>query len=87
MILACMSSKRPRKSAIITSTVNIEVYIQILDNFSIPPIENEVKDFLKKGISTQWNDLWIIRVLIQLKWLVNYPGLNPIEMTCELSGS
>ena len=38
------SSKEPREMTIITSTVNKEVYIQILDNILISTIENTFED-------------------------------------------
>ena len=39
-----MLSKGPGNMAIITSTVNTQVSIQILDNFLIPSIENMFDD-------------------------------------------
>ena len=40
MIWSCMSLKEPMEIALITSTINAHVYIEILDNFLIPLIEN-----------------------------------------------
>uniref|UniRef100_A0A671KXB7 Uncharacterized protein n=1 Tax=Sinocyclocheilus anshuiensis TaxID=1608454 RepID=A0A671KXB7_9TELE len=39
MIWGCMSGKLPGEMAILTSTVNAQVYIEILDTFLIPSIE------------------------------------------------
>ena len=40
MLWSCMSFKRPGEIAIITPTINSHVYIEILDNFPIPSVEN-----------------------------------------------
>ena len=39
-----MSFKRPREMAIISSTIHTGAYIEILDNFLIPSIENRFSD-------------------------------------------
>ena len=44
MIWNCMSFNGPRKMIIITSTIKADVYIEILDNFLIPLIENCFRD-------------------------------------------
>ena len=37
---SCMSFKEPREMVVITSTISAHVYLEILDNFLIPLIEN-----------------------------------------------
>uniref|UniRef100_A0A8C1BRT3 Uncharacterized protein n=1 Tax=Cyprinus carpio TaxID=7962 RepID=A0A8C1BRT3_CYPCA len=44
IIWGCMSSKGPGEMTILTSTVNGQVYIEILDTFLIPLIEKKFGD-------------------------------------------
>ena len=44
LIWACMSSKRPEKLAVVKTTVNSQIYIDILDPFPIPSIDNALGD-------------------------------------------
>uniref|UniRef100_A0A672STN9 Tc1-like transposase DDE domain-containing protein n=1 Tax=Sinocyclocheilus grahami TaxID=75366 RepID=A0A672STN9_SINGR len=46
MIWGCMSGKGPGEMAILISTVNAQVYIEILDTFLIPSIEKKLGDVI-----------------------------------------
>uniref|UniRef100_A0A671MDT3 Uncharacterized protein n=1 Tax=Sinocyclocheilus anshuiensis TaxID=1608454 RepID=A0A671MDT3_9TELE len=51
MIWGCMSGKGPGEMAILISTVNAEVYIEILDTILIPSIEKKFGDDLKNVLT------------------------------------
>ena len=74
--------------AIITSTIRAYVYIEILDNFLIPSIENWFGDneiiFLDDSASchrAKEITVFLQDMLVKsMRWPANSPDLNPIEI-------
>lgn len=87
LVWGCMSGKGPGEIAIITSTVNAEVYTQILDGFLIPSVEkmfgNDEFVFQDDNASChrakKVKDFLQERSISSMTWPANSPDLNPIE--------
>lgn len=87
LIWACMSSKGPGKLAVVKTTVNSRIYIDILDHFLIPSIDNAFGDedivFQDDNASCHRakcvRDFLADRQIATMDWPANSPDLNPIE--------
>ena len=86
MIWGCMSFKEPGDLAIVISTINTKAYIEILDNFIIPRIENYFVDeiiFQDDNASchkAKWTKVsFKERHIESMTGPANSPDLNPIE--------
>uniref|UniRef100_A0A3Q2ZWT6 Transposase Tc1-like domain-containing protein n=1 Tax=Kryptolebias marmoratus TaxID=37003 RepID=A0A3Q2ZWT6_KRYMA len=75
MIWGCMSGKGTGEMAVITSSINAQVYIDILDTFLIPFIKRMFGD---DEIIFQDNNASCHNVM-SMSWPSNSPYLNPIE--------
>uniref|UniRef100_A0A3Q3AU23 Tc1-like transposase DDE domain-containing protein n=1 Tax=Kryptolebias marmoratus TaxID=37003 RepID=A0A3Q3AU23_KRYMA len=87
MIWGCMSGKGTGEMAVITSSINAQVYIDILDTFLIPSVERMFGDdeiifqddnascLRAKTVGTFLEE----RHMRSMSWLANSPDLNPIK--------
>uniref|UniRef100_A0A3B3S4R3 Tc1-like transposase DDE domain-containing protein n=1 Tax=Paramormyrops kingsleyae TaxID=1676925 RepID=A0A3B3S4R3_9TELE len=90
MIWGCMSGKGPGQMAVITSTVNAQVYIEILDNFLILSIESRLGDdeVIFQDDNASCHRAKSVKTFLQerhinsMTWPANSPDLNPIENLC-----
>lgn len=80
-----MSSKGPGEMTILTSTVNGQVYIEILDTFLIPLIEKKFgDDVIFQDDNASWHRAKIVKAFLQerhinsMTWPANSLDLNPI---------
>lgn len=85
IIWGCMSSKGPGEMTILTSTVNGQVYIEILDTFLIPLIEKKFgDDVIFQDDNASWHRAKIVKAFLQerhinsMTWPANSLDLNPI---------
>lgn len=87
LIWSCMSSKGPGELAVVKTTVNSQIYIDILDHFLIPSIDNAFGDedvvFQDDNASCHRakcvRDFLADRQIATMDWPANSPDLNPIE--------
>uniref|UniRef100_A0A4W6EFN8 Tc1-like transposase DDE domain-containing protein n=1 Tax=Lates calcarifer TaxID=8187 RepID=A0A4W6EFN8_LATCA len=87
MIWGCMSGKGTGEMAVITSSINAQVYVDILDTFLIPSIERAFGDdeiiFQNDNASCHRaktvNTFLEKRHIRSMSWPTNSPDLNPIE--------
>lgn len=86
MIWGCMSAKGIREMAVITSSINAQVYIRILDTFLIPWIEEMFGDderfsemIMYLAIEPELRKHFLEKKPKSLSWPANSPDLNPIE--------
>ena len=87
LIWACMSSKGPGKLAVFKTAVNSQTYIDILDHFLIPSIDNAFGDedavFQNDNVSCHREkcvrNFLVDRQIATMDWPANSPILNPIE--------
>lgn len=83
MIWGCMSGKGTGEMAVVKSSINAQVYIEILDSFLIPSIENMFVIFQDDNASchrAKTVKAFLGERLIQsMSWPANSPDLNPIE--------
>ncbi|KAF7709014.1 hypothetical protein HF521_018071 [Silurus meridionalis] len=87
MIWGCMSGKGMGEMTVITSSINAQVYVEILDTFLIPSIERMFGDgsiifqddnascHRAKSVKTFLQE----RHIMSMAWPANSPDLNPIE--------
>uniref|UniRef100_A0A672T8Q8 Tc1-like transposase DDE domain-containing protein n=1 Tax=Sinocyclocheilus grahami TaxID=75366 RepID=A0A672T8Q8_SINGR len=89
MVWGCsMSGKGPGEMAILTSTVNAQMYIEILDTFLIPSIEKTFgdNDVIFQDDNASCHRAKSVEAFLQerdinsMTWPANNPDLNPIEI-------
>ena len=85
--MGCMSGKGMGEMTVITSSINAQVYVEILDTFLIPSIERMFGDgsiifqddnascHRAKSVKTFLQE----RHIMSMAWPANSPDLNPIE--------
>ena len=87
LIWGCMQSKGRDELAVIKTTVNFRIYIDILDHFLIPSIDNAFGDedvvFQDDNVSCHRakyvRDFLADRQITTMDWSANSPDLFPIE--------
>jgi DDE superfamily endonuclease len=87
MIWGCMSGKSTGEMAVITSSINAQVYIDILDTFLIPSIERMFgdDDIIFQDDNASCHRAKTVKTFLEerhirsMSWPANSPYLNPIE--------
>lgn len=87
MIWGCMSGKGTGEMAVVKSSINAQVYIDILDSFLIPSIENMFGDgeIIFQDDNASCHRAKTVKAFLAerriqtMPWPANSPDLNPIE--------
>ena len=84
LIWACMSSNGPDELDVVKTTVNSQIYVDILDHFLIPSIHNSFGDedvVLQDDNASCYRakcvkDFFADRQIVTINWPANTPNLN-----------
>ncbi len=87
MIWSCMSGKGTGEMAVITSSINAQVYVDILDTFLIPSVERMFgdDDIIFQDDNASCHRAKTVKTFLEerhirsMSWPANSPDPNPIE--------
>uniref|UniRef100_A0A3B5LXN8 Tc1-like transposase DDE domain-containing protein n=1 Tax=Xiphophorus couchianus TaxID=32473 RepID=A0A3B5LXN8_9TELE len=87
MIWGCMSGKGTGEMTVVNSSINAQVYIDILDSFLIPSIEQMFGDdeIIFQDDNASCHRAKTVKAFLEerhiqsMSWPANSPDLNPIE--------